>query len=64
MESRCEIRHEMVLPPATYENDVKLRYNVRLSLDFRTVPKMSYARNIYEYIEQTISMIRHLTDVW
>ena len=39
MESRCEIRHEMVLPPATYENDVRLRYNVRLSLDFRTVPK-------------------------
>jgi len=34
MENRYEIRHEIVLPPATYENDVRMRYDVRLSLDF------------------------------
>ena len=34
MESRCEIRREMVLPPVTCENDVRMGYNVRLSLDF------------------------------
>jgi hypothetical protein len=46
MESRCEIRREMVLPPTTCENDVRLRYNVRLSLDFRTVPMIYYLDDI------------------
>ena len=47
MESRCEIRRELVLPLAPCENDVRMRYNVRLSLDFRTVPNIGLGGGKY-----------------
>ena len=57
MESRCEIRRELVLPPAPCENDVRMRYNVRLSLDFRTVPKIDMSvSGIYDYMNGDIAV--------